>query len=323
MSDYRFVITFKVSNDQRDSILKLLGNKGEVIFLKEIAEPNRDLIIASADILLAWNPVKELRNFSKEKLNGIKFVQLLSAGYDHIDAEQFSKQCLIACNKGAYAEPMAEHILGMILALYKNMLVRHKEIAEGKFDQLTENRTLKNKTCGIIGFGGIGKAVTNLLKPFGNEIYAINTSGKTDRDVFFIGTMNDLDYVLKKSDIVVISIPLNQRTKNLISKRELELMRPDGIIINVARGAIINEEDLFNHLKNNKDFLAGIDAWWSEPFGKGSFELNYPFFELPNFLGSPHNSAVVPGSLLLGAVLAAKNVLNFINEEKIFGLIKK
>jgi glycerate dehydrogenase len=315
MKSHHFVVSFRASDEQKDCISRLLNNKGLVTFLKEIQEGDRSSVLMSADILIAWNPSKELKNINKEKLRGIQFVQLLSAGDDHIDPELFSRNCLIASNKGAYAQPMAEHILGMILALYKHLLVQHQKMAKGEFNQLSENRSLKNEICGIIGFGGIGKAAAKLLKPFGTEIFALNTSGKTDEEVSFIGTLNDLDYVLSKSDIIVISLPLNNLTNGLIGKRELELIKPNGTIINVARGAIIKEKDLFNHLKNNKDFFAGIDAWWSEPFSQGSFKLNYPFFKLPNFLGSPHNSAVVPGSLLSGTELAIKNVLRFINME--------
>ena len=322
MNNYNIVVTFWVNEDQKKLFNNLLKGKGTVKFLKDVPKENRYKLVENADILIAWNPVKELKNISEEKMSQIKFVQLLSAGYDQVNFEQFPSSCRIACNKGAYSEPMAEHIVGMILALYKNLLVQHQSMAKGEFDQVSENRSLKNSTCGIIGFGGIGKATAKLLKSFDTKIFAINTSGETDEEVDFIGKLKDIDYVLKNTDIIIISIPLNDATKNLITKRELELMKPDGMIINVARGAIINEKDLYNHLKNNKNFLAGIDAWWNEPFSKGSFELDFPFFELPNVLGSPHNSAVVPGSLQFGAERAIKNVLNFIDKKEITGLIK-
>ena len=323
MENYNFVFTFKVSGEQKEILSELLAGKGKVVFLKDISPENRSSVLSNANILIAWNPLRELKNIDKENLKGIRFVQLLSAGFDHIDINQFSPDCIIASNNGAYSEPMAEHIVGMILSLYKNFLTKHNMMAGGEFDQLSENRMLKNAVCGIIGFGGIGKAAAKLLRPFGVKIYAVNTSGKTEEETDFTGTLNELDYVLSNSDIIVLSIPLKERTKNLIGKRELELMKPDGIIINVARGSIINERDLYFHLKNNGSFKAGIDAWWSEPFAKGSFELNYPFFGLPNLLGSPHNSAVVPGALFYGAERAVSNVLNFIDRKKVFGIIEK
>ncbi len=322
MENIHFVISFRVQDHQKEFFYKSIGNIGKVTFLKDIPEENRASILNSTDILIAWNPLKELKNIEREKLKNIKFVQLVSAGYDHIDLNQFPSGCIIACNSGAYAEPMAEHIIGMILALSKYFLVKHQMMAKGKFDQLSENRTLKGAVCGIIGFGGIGKATAKLLRAFGTEIYAINSSGKTNEDVGFTGTLKDLDHVLSKSDVIIVSIPLNEETKNLIRKRELELMKPNAIIINVARGAVINEKDLFFHLKSHQEFLAGIDAWWNEPFANGSFKLEYPFFELPNFLGSPHNSAVVPGSLVEGARRAIENVMRFLEREEVRGIIQ-
>ena len=132
----------------------------------------------------------------------------------------------------------------------------------------------------------------------------------------FIGTLNDLDFILENSDIVIISLPLIDETKNLIDKKELKLMKPNAILVNVARGQIINEADLYEHLKTHPDFYAGMDAWWVEPFTEGAFKLNYPFFNLPNILGSPHNSAIVPGSLEQGLKCAIENINLYLNKKK-------
>ena len=323
MEKLKIVITFKVSAEQKENISKVFSGKGELHFLREVPLEMQNSFISSADILISWNPVKELKNIERENLRKVRFVQLISAGYDQVNFDQFQSDCIIACNRGAYSSPMAEHIVGMILALLKNFLPKHRMMAEGKFDQLSENKSLKNSVCGIIGFGGIGKATADLLRPFGVKILALNTSGKTSGHTEFTGTLKDLDYILCNSDIIVLSIPLSDLTKDLICRRELELMKKDAIIINVARGAIINEKDLYFHLKNNPDFKAGIDAWWNEPFANGSFNLNYPFFELPNVLASPHNSAVVPGALFHGLKRATYNVINYIDNKDIFGIVDK
>jgi phosphoglycerate dehydrogenase-like enzyme len=323
MSDKNIVVTFKVREQEKEFIDKILGKGNHVFYLKNLDKNEWEETLKNADVIFSWNPTRELKNVNFDSLSSIKFVQLLSAGYDHVDLSMFKKECQIASNSGAYAEPMAEHVLAMILALSKNLLTRHLAMAEGKFDQLSENNCVKGKTCGIIGFGGIGKAAADLLRAFGTKIFAINTSGKTDEEVDFIGTLNDLDYLLKESDIIIITIPLIDPTRGLINKSKLGLMKSDAIIINVARGAIINQKDLYEHLKSNPNFRAGIDAWWSEPFKDAGFELDYPFFDLPNILGSPHNSAVVPGGLLEGSRLAVENIKNYLSGEKINGLISR
>ncbi len=313
----KLIVTFRVEDAQRKLLESIFKEKAEIIYLKDFDKSEYDTVLMNADILFAWNPSREFKNVIKDSFKNLKFVQLFSAGFDHIDFNQFPVNCKIASNKGAYAEPMAEHILAMVLSIYKNLFDNHKKLAAGEFNQKGMNHSLKDSKCGILGFGGIGKATAKLLKVFGAKIYAINTSGKTNEEVEFIGTLNDLDYVLRNSDIVIISLPLNKETGGLINKNKLRLMKPDAVLINVARGEIIIEKDLFEHLKADPEFSAGIDAWWIEPFVEGEFKINYPFFELPNLLGSPHNSAIVPGIFLHAINEAGANILKFIEGKEV------
>lgn len=320
---HNITVTYHATDEEKSVIYDILA--GENLFLlqdvKDIKEKQK--ILLETDILLSWNPTLELKDIEINVLQNLQFVQLLSAGYDHLNFNYFSKETIIASNQGAYAKPMAEHALAMILALAKKLTKYHNLLSKGVFDQLNSvTRYIHGSNLGIIGYGSIGKETAKLMQPFDVNVYAINTSGKTDDDVAFIGTLQDLDIVLKNSDILLISIPLNKETQALIGKRELELMKSDAILINVARGDIIIEKDLYEHLRTHPEFSAGIDAWWVEPFKYGKFEIHYPFFELTNFIGSPHNSSVVPNSLIDGAKQAAINVKRFINKEVIKGLIK-
>lgn len=320
---HNITVTYHATDEEKSVIYDILA--GENLFLlqdvKDIKEKQK--ILLETDILLSWNPTLELKDIEINVLQNLQFVQLLSAGYDHLNFNYFSKETIIASNQGAYAKPMAEHALAMILALAKKLTKYHNLLSKGVFDQLNSvTRYIHGSNLGIIGYGSIGKETAKLMQPFDVNVYAINTSGKTDDDVAFIGKLQDLDIVLKNSDILLISIPLNKETQALIGKRELELMKTDAILINVARGDIIIEKDLYEHLRTHPEFSAGIDAWWIEPFKYGKFEIHYPFFGLTNFIGSPHNSSVVPNSLIDGAKQAAINVKRFINKEVIKGLIK-
>jgi glycerate dehydrogenase len=94
-------------------------------------------------------------------------------------------------------------------------------------------------------------------------------------------------------------------------------MKPDAILINVACGAIIDEEALYNHAKSHPNFLVGIDAWWRERFMHGQFRMEYPFLDLPNVLGSPHNSGNVPGTIPKAMQLAAENIKHFLKGKQV------
>ncbi len=313
-------VTYNVPPEEKVIYNEFPFPEAQFLFLKELSDEQRIQALRNAGILLTWNLPRELSGNEISALGKVKLVQLLSAGYDHLNLKLFPADCIIASNQGAYAEPMAEHTVAMILALSKRFLINHQKMMKGEFDQKTPTIMLKNTICGIIGFGSIGKAVAKLLKSFGVKIFAINTSGKTGEDVEFTGTLKDLEYVLRNSDIILISIPLDDSTKGLFGKNELKMMKQNAILINVARGAIINEKDLYEHLKANPNFMVGLDAWWNEPFNSGEFRLNYPFFELPNVLGSPHNSAIIPGALFEGQKRALENINRFLNGKELIGI---
>lgn len=284
----------------------------------------RDSMLRSAEVLVSWNPVKELEKDSQDLLRKVKFVQLISAGYDHLRSEMFPDECQIAANQGAYAVPMAEHTLAMMLDGAKKLRRYHNLLAKGHFEQRNGyTKRVTGSTVGVIGFGSIGKETVRLMRPFDVRVLAINTTGKTAEKVDFCGTLRDLDRILVDSDFVLLSIPLTDETNGLIGKGELGRMKADAVLVNVARGPILKEKDLYDHLLSHPDFFACIDAWWIEPFRSGKFAVSYPFFDLPNLLGSPHNSALVDGIMLEGAERAAKNAMRYLQGEKVAGLVPR
>jgi len=317
------LVIFDPGRGQRAILTNILGRLGRVVFVTDLSSEDRARELASADVLLSWSPARELRSDEFKTLTRARMMQLLSAGADHVPYPMLPPGLAIASNPGAYAEQMAEHVLAMILAVTKNLLDRHEKLTKGIFDQIKENRMLRGSTCAILGFGGIGKATARLLRCFGVEIYGVNTTGKTDEPIKFIGTLKDLEMVLRLANIVLIALPLTNSTRGLIGKRELDWVRDDAILVNVARGEIIDEGALYQKLKAFPNFTAAIDAWWIEPLSHGEFHTKYPFFELPNVLGSPHNSGNVHGAFVKGAAFAAENVKRFLKHEPVFGIVRR
>jgi len=182
-------VTFKVNDSLKDVINKHASFCDEIFYLSEFPESERCDLLAKTDILFTWNTPREIKESEFTYLKNCKLIQLLSAGANHLPFHLIDKNITLASNVGAYARPMAEHCIGMILALAKSIVVRHLELKNNIFNNSIENRMIEGSTCGIIGFGGIGQEVANRIRAFGVKIYAINSSGKTDKEVSFIGTI--------------------------------------------------------------------------------------------------------------------------------------
>ena len=323
MDKQSIVVTYNASPEDKALFLEILGSFTTLTYLNEILPAQREQSLERANVLISWNFPREVLPHEYPRLQQVTFIQLLSAGADHMPFADLPSHIIVASNPGAYATPMAEHVMAMTLALAKRLLIENQKLRNGEFDQFTPNRLLSGTTAGILGFGGIGRATARLMRAFDMKIYAINHSGTSSEPTEFIGTLRDIEHVLRASDVVVISLPLTKATKGLIGKEELAWMKPDAILVNVARGAIIDEEALYNHVKSHPTFMVGIDAWWTEPFLHGTFRMEYPFLELPNVLGSPHNSAVVPHVLVNAARQAAENVKHFLKGEKVLGIARR
>jgi phosphoglycerate dehydrogenase-like enzyme len=291
----KLLVTFEIDAAGRASVADALGGTADAVFLTDLDPAARAAGLAEADALLARNTGRELRPGELALIGKARLVQFLSAGVDFVPLKEFPPGLPVASNRGAFAEPMAEHALAMALAAAKRLLIEQANLARGEFNQFTPTRMLAGGVCGIFGFGGIGVATARLMRCLGMRIHAVNRRGSSAEPVDWIGTADQLDTLLAASDVLVISTPLTRDTLRLIGTRELSLMKADAILVNLARGEIIDEAALYHHLVAHPRFTACLDAWWIEPVRHGAFRMEQPFLELPNVVASPHNSASVRG----------------------------
>ena len=318
------LVTYPPNEAEKEIIREVLNDIADIQFLADSAGNERTDLLAGADIIVAlsFSP-KEIAPAEVSRLGKVQFIQLVYAGADHLPFAQLPADILLAGNTGAFAEPLAEHVLALTLALAKNLLPRHKLLCEGRFDRSGYNRNLKGGICAILGMGGNGTKIAEIMRAAGMKVYGINRRGLSECPLDFMGTVADMQHVLQVSDVVVVTVPLTRETRHLLGKKELEWMKPDAILINVGRGDVIDQQALFSHLTSNPGFLAGIDTWWSEPIEGQDYTLDYPFCDLPNFIGSPHVADHVPGMLPVATGQALQNVKNYLLGKDIRGVLNR
>tara|TARA_Y100000814_G_scaffold195620_1_gene143782 strand:- start:1167 stop:2165 length:999 start_codon:yes stop_codon:yes gene_type:complete len=308
----------------RLAIEEELAPFAEVLWLERCKDnASRSSVIKSATALIGLKLHNEILSPEWELMSHMSLIQALSAGVDFVPFEKIPKEVPIASNRGAFSIAMAEHGLALLLSSAKDLRERELKMKMGYFDQWSPTRSLHGLSVAIVGFGGIGQALLELLEPFKCKIFAINRTGYVDDSrVSHTGNLSDLKTFLPKCDLVVLTISLNKSTVNIIGKKELAVMKKDAILLNLARGAIINQKALFEHLLLNPHFYACLDAWWSEPFIHGRFETKYDFLSLKNVLGSPHNSAQISGASESAARRGTRNVVRLLKKEPIKFLVE-
>jgi D-3-phosphoglycerate dehydrogenase len=217
-----------------------------------------------------------------ESLPKLKYIMTSGMRNKAIDLETVKKKNIIVCGTEINSNPAAEVTWALILGLYRNMKQEIENMFQGYW-QTTVGYELKNKMLGLIGLGKIGTQVAKIAKAFGMEVCAwsenLNLSHANELGVL---PMSKED-LLKNSDIISIHLVLGERYKNLITKKELGMMKKTAYLINTSRGPIINEQDLIEALKDEKIAGAGLDVYDKEPLPQ-DHKLRF----LPNALLLPH-----------------------------------
>ena len=309
-------INFKIDPSEKKIFGETLGDLAEIVYGSELNESERRKYLEIAEVLITGSGRELDPEFFRYTKN-LKLIQTLSAGLDKIPFQAIPENVMVASNAGGNARIVAEHALALILVSLKNIAKHDRLMRNGKWNRRMQSRTLEGKTVGIIGFGNIGKELAKILKCFKTKIYAINRTGKTDMDVDYIGKMENLEYILKKSDIVVLALPLTKKTKDLITLRELSFLKEDAILVNIARGPIIKEKDLYKFLKDHLNVTAALDVWWEYPKGPvGEKIQRFPFHRLENVVMTPHIAGFSPDITEYVMKHAAENVKRYLMGEK-------
>ena len=238
----------------------------------------------------------------------LKMLSIAFTGLDHIDMEECQRRSIVVNNAAGYStEAVAELAIALMIDVYRKVLENDAITRQCQRKGIMPGREIGGKILGIIGMGNIGQCVARLAQAFGCKVLAWNRTPKQVEGVTFV----DKETLLKESDIITLHIALNNETRDLITEKDFALMKPSAILINTARGPVVNEQALADALKQGKIAGAASDVYSTEP----PLKQDNPLFGAPNLVMLPHIGFATEEAFVLRLGIVVGNVMRWINEE--------
>jgi D-3-phosphoglycerate dehydrogenase len=244
--------------------------------------------------------------------SNLKVIAKHGVGLDNIDIETANKHNIVVCNTpGANAHGVAEHAITLLATVRKQILIADQDIRSGSWVRHRYSTPeLGGDTLGLLGFGDIGSLTGEIAHAFGMEVLVFDPYIDPDQLPNWAQMVEELVALFEESDAISIHIPLTPQTKHLVSTDELEALGNSGIVVNTARGSIIDEEALAKAIEDNVISGAGLDVLESEPPANEN-----PLLELDSVVFTPHVGGLTEESLQNAATQAAANVQRVYNGE--------
>lgn len=301
-----------VSEDILKSYIKPLEEAGHTFRAYEKSSDEEVLKEESkdADILILANmPLRQevIRNCSH-----LKFIDVVFTGVDHVDLEAAKEMGAALSNASGYSnESVAELTLGMILSLLRNVPQVEARCREGKTKDGLVGFELKGKTVGIIGTGAIGMRTAQLCSAFGCKVIAYNGFSKKENSELI--TYMPLKDLLEEADIVALHCPLTEQSRHLINQETIGYMKKSAILINAARGPVVDSDALAKALNEGRIAGAGIDVFEVEP----PLNTDHPLLHAKNTIVTPHVAFATKESMEIRAEIVFRNIDQWLKGEQI------
>ena len=308
----RVLFSVPMDPERRAAVASRSVGGFEAVILEDLPPAERDAAWGAADVLVMMGFGSELPRDLASRAPRLRMVQTLVAGVDHLPFDRLPRTAIVCSNAGAYNVSVAEHAMALLLAAAKDVPARTDEIRRGIFDQSGMNKALAGSTVLVLGMGGVGTEIARRCKAFEMRVIGIARSATSGSVADETARIEDLPRLLPTADFVVLALPLTRATFGLVDRRFLEAMKPDAVLVNIARGKLIVEDDLFEHLRTHPAFRAALDVWWRYPDSKDGRPFRRPFHELPNFVMTPHVAFAIPTQRREAMDAALDNVLRFL-----------
>ncbi|MDD3106426.1 MAG: D-2-hydroxyacid dehydrogenase [Bacilli bacterium] len=248
------------------------------------------------------------------QFKSLKWVQLLMAGYDNFDFSIFAGKDVVVSNAvDVFSVSIAEDVITKILVINRNVKHYVNDMYLGKWNPIRKEPELTGSTVGIVGAGSIGIEVAKRLKSFDTKVIGYKRKAEAVRFFDEIYTGNEgLEKVIRESDYLIIAVPLTKETMHLINKERISWMKPNSVIINVARGKIVDQDALVDALNAGKIRGAGLDVTTPEPLPK-----EHPLWKMSQVFITPHNASSSPFMQRRLMELVLHNLERYVNNNTV------
>ena len=283
-----------------------LGNRAEIVYYDTRVTDPDTLAGRAEDADIAVISNLPFKKEVMERCPKLKMLSVAFTGVDHVDMDYCHERGILVSNCAGYSNTaVSELVLGLALSLYRRIIECDRAVRAGKDKTGLVGLELSGKKFGIIGMGAIGTRTAQLAKAFGCEVLGFNRSPRQIEGV----RMTDLDTLLSECDIVSLHVPLTDETRGLIGERELSLMKPDAVLINTARGPVVDSRALAAALKEGRLAGAAVDVYETEP----PIAQDHPLLTAPNVTATPHVAFATKEALYQRAAIVFDNVAGYLD----------
>ena len=301
-----------VKQEKIDAFSAQITNAGHEFVAYPDRVDNADVLIErskDADVVMIAN--MPYRAEVINACNRLKLISVAFTGVDHLDVGLCKEKGITVTNASGYSNiAVAELAFGFMLNLYRNILPCDRAVRNGKTKDGLVGNELFGKTIGVVGCGQIGSRVNALSQAFGFTVLAHILTVNPSLEEIGV-TFVTLDELLQKCDIVTLHVPLNDTTKNLIEEKQIARMKPTAILINTARGPIVDSTALANALNNGNIAGAAIDVFETEP----PIAAEHPLLNCKNAILTPHVAFATQEALERRADIVFDTVISWLNGE--------
>ncbi len=285
---------------------KVLGDRVEITYYDNRVEDSETLIERSKDAEIVVLSNFQYRKDVIEKCPNLKMICVAFTGVDHVDIDYCKDRGITVCNCAGYSTvAVADLVFGLLINIYRNIVECNIVTRKGGTKNGLVGFELEGKKFGVMGTGAIGMRVANIAKAFGCEVYAYSRTVKEGKEIKYV----DLNTLLSTCDVISLHVPLNENTKGLINEENIKLMKKNAVLINTARGPVVDSKALSDALKNNIIAGAGIDVFEIEP----PIPVDHVLFDAPNLIVTPHVAFATKESMVKRAEIVFDNIDKYIN----------